>query len=103
FMWNYVGRQNDIAGQGETQHGNWISGIKFIDKMLGRGDVDLLPNYLRNNQARNQLYFLPFILGLLGVFYHYKRHKNDFAIVSLFFFFTGIAIQLYINNTPEQP
>jgi hypothetical protein len=103
FMWNYVGRQNDIAGQGEPQHGNWISGIKFIDKMFGKGDADLLPNYLKNNKARNELYFLPFILGLLGVFYHYKRDKNDFAVVALFFFFTGIAIQLYINNTPMQP
>jgi hypothetical protein len=103
FMWNYVGRQNDIAGQGEAHHGNWISGIKFIDKMFGRGDTDKLPNYLKNNAARNQLYFLPFILGILGVLYHYKRNRNDFTIVALFFFFTGIAIQLYINNTPEQP
>lgn len=103
FMWNYVGRQNDIAGQGEAQHGNWISGIKFIDKIFGRGDVDLLPDYLKNNKARNQLYFLPFILGLMGVFYHYRKNKNDFAVVALFFFFTGIAIQLYINNTPLQP
>lgn len=103
FMWNYVGRQNDIAGQGEPQNGNWISGIKFVDKMLGKGDVDKLPNYLKNNAARNELYFLPFILGVLGCVYHYKKNKHDFAVVALFFFFTGIAIQLYINNTPLQP
>lgn len=103
FMWNYAGRQNDIAGQGEPNHGNWISGIKFIDKMFGKGDADLLPNYLKNSKARNELFFLPFILGLLGVVFHYKKHKYDFIIVGLFFFFTGIAIQLYINNTPLQP
>lgn len=103
FMWNYAGRQNDIAGQGDPYNGNWISGIKFVDQLFGKGDADLLPDYLKNNKARNQYYFLPFILGILGVILHYKKSKHDFTVVALFFFFTGIAIQLYINNTPLQP
>lgn len=103
FMWNYVGRQNDIEGQGEAQNGNWISGIKFIDKMFGKGDADLMPDDMKNNKARNEYYFLPFILGIVGLVYHYKKDKQDFIVVGLFFFFTGIAIQMYINNTPLQP
>lgn len=103
FMWNYVGRQNDIEGQGEAQNGNWISGIKFIDKMFGKGDADLMPDDMKNNKARNEYYFLPFILGIIGLVFHYKKDKHDFVVVGLFFFFTGIAIQMYINNTPLQP
>lgn len=105
FMWNYVGRQNDEQGTsyGEPQNGNWISGIKPIDKLFGRGDIDTLPDYLKNNKARNQYYFLPFILGILGLVYQFNRNKKDGTIVGLLFFFTGIAIVLYLNNTPPQP
>ncbi len=103
FMWNYVGRQNDVAGQSEAQDGNWISGIKPIDKFFGRGDINLMPDSLKNNKARNQLYFLPFILGIMGLVYQYKRDKQDTFILGLLFFFTGMAIQLFINNTPIQP
>jgi len=103
FMWNYAGRQNDVEGQGEPQHGNWISGITFIDKLMGKGDVNLLQDSLKNNKARNQLYFLPFLLGIVGLVYQYKRDKKNFTVIGLFFFFTGLAIQLYINNTPLQP
>lgn len=103
FMWNYAGRQNDVEGQGEPQHGNWISGITFIDKMFGKGDANLLQDSLKNNKARNQLYFLPFLLGIAGMVYQYKRDKKNFTVIGLFFFFTGLAIQLYINNTPLQP
>lgn len=103
FMWNYVGRQNDYQGQGEAKNGNWLSGIKVIDKMMGRGDVDLLSDAYSKNPARNQLYFLPFILGILGLVYQYKRDKEDTAIVVLLFFFTGAAIVMYLNNTPYQP
>ncbi len=105
FMWNYVGRQNDEQGSsyGEPQNGNWISGIKPIDKLFGRGDIDTMPDYLKNNKARNQFYFLPFILGILGLVYQFNRSKKDGIIVSLLFFFTGIAIVLYLNNTPPQP
>jgi len=103
FMWNYAGRQNDFQGQGEAKNGNWISGIKPIDKLFGRGDIDLLPEAYKNNPARNQLYFLPFILGILGLAYQYKKDKTDTTVVALLFFFTGLAIVLYLNNTPYQP
>lgn len=103
FMWNYAGRQNDIEGQGDPYYGNWISGIKPIDKILGKGDIDKLPESMRNNLAHNELYFLPFILGILGLLYQVKRDKDNAVIVGVFFFFTGLAVQLYINNTPLQP
>lgn len=103
FMWNYAGRQNDIEGQGAPFYGNWISGIKPIDKMLGKGDIDKLPETMQNNRAHNELYFLPFILGILGLLYQAKRDKDNAVIVGVFFFFTGLAVQLYINNTPLQP
>lgn len=105
FMWNYAGRQNDYQGSsyGEAQNGNWISGIQPIDKMLGRGDINKMPEPYRNNHARNQLYFLPLILGLAGLVYQFNREKQDGIIIALLFFFTGIAIVLYLNNTPQQP
>lgn len=103
FMWNFSGRQNDMQGQGESRQGNWITGIKPVDKMLGRGDLDQLPESLRNNKARNQYYMLPFLLGLAGLFYQLKRDKKNTLVVGLLFFFTGIAIVLYLNNTPMQP
>lgn len=102
-MWNYAGRQNDMEGQGEAHNGNWISGIKPIDKMFGKGDVDLMPDSYKHNKARNQLYFLPLILGFLGLVFQFNRDKNDGIIVGLLFFFTGMAIVLYLNNTPLQP
>jgi hypothetical protein len=105
FMWNYAGRENDYAGSsyGEPQNGNWISGIKPIDKAMGRGDIDQMPDYLRNNRARNQFYFLPLILGIMGLVYQFKRNKKDTTVTALLFFFTGIAIVVYLNNTPQQP
>jgi len=103
FMWNYTGRQNDIEGQGESINGNWISGITPIDKALGKGDINKLSRGYTENKARNQMYFLPFILGIVGLFYQFKRNKLDGYIVLSLFFFTGLAVQLYINNTPLQP
>jgi hypothetical protein len=103
IMWNYVGRQNDMEGQGEAHNGNWLSGIKPIDKMFGKGDVDLMADSYKHNKARNELFFLPFALGIIGMLYHFKRHRNDGIIVALLFFFTGLAIVLYLNNTPLQP
>ncbi|MBK7763922.1 MAG: DUF2723 domain-containing protein [Bacteroidetes bacterium] len=103
FCWNYIGRQNDIQNlQGEPQNGNWLSGIKAIDKMW-MGDTDKLPIGVRDSRARNELYFLPFILGLLGLIYHYRNDKRNAFIVGLLFFFTGLAIVIYLNNTPLQP
>ncbi|PSK94487.1 glycosyltransferase family 117 protein [Taibaiella chishuiensis] len=105
FLWNYAGRQNDYQGTsyGEAQNGNWFTGIKPVDKFFGRGDIDQMPDSYKNNRAHNQLYFLPFILGILGMVYQFNRDKRDGVIISLLFFFTGIAIVLYLNNTPQQP
>ncbi len=105
FMWNFSGRQNDIQGHGELTNGNWITGIPFIDNVLV-GNQDELPSDLKNNKARNRYYMLPFILGLLGMFWQYKKGlhgKQDFWIVMLLFFFTGIAIVIYLNQYPHQP
>lgn len=104
FCWNYIGRQNDVQNiQGEPENGNWISGIKPIDKFFGRGDIDKMPLGLRNTKSRNELYFLPFILGILGLVFQYTHDKRNTFIVTLLFFFTGLAIVLYLNNTPMQP
>lgn len=102
FMWNYVGRQNDFEGQGGPKEGNWVSGISFLDK--GRvGDMDMMADGYKNNKARNQLYFLPFILGIIGLVYQFNRRKKDGIVTFMLFFFTGIAIVLFLNNTPLQP
>jgi hypothetical protein len=103
FMWNYAGRQNDFEGQGEAKNGNWVSGIKPIDKMRGVGDLDKMADGYKNNPARNQLYFLPLILGIMGVVYQFNRDKRDGFIVAMLFFFTGIAIGIYLNMPPLQP
>ena len=105
FMWNFVGRQNDIQGHGEIEHGNWITGINFIDKMLV-GDQTLLPAELRDNKGRNVFYGLPLILGLVGLFWQAgrgKRGARQFWVVMMLFFMTGLAIVLYLNQTPMQP
>lgn len=102
FMWNFVGRQNDQQGKGNFTDGNWISGIKLIDQMR-LGGQNALPDSQKNNPSRNTYFFLPLILGLLGAFWHFKRNQKDAGIVGLLFFFTGIAIVLYLNQTPEQP
>ena len=105
FMWNFAGRQNDIQGQGEIEHGNWITGISFIDNML-IGDQTLLPSELKNNKGHNVFYSLPVILGLIGLFWQaYKGEKGiqQFWIGFFLFFMTGLAIVLYLNQTPQQP
>lgn len=102
FMWNFAGRQNDIQGHGSLLKGNWISGIDFIDSMF-LGPQDKLPDSMKNNKARNKFYFLPLILGLVGLFYHYKKDVNNANIVMLLFIMTGIAIVIYLNQTPYQP
>ena len=101
FFWNFIGRQNNIEGQGEINHGNWISGINFIDKAR-LGDQAHLPPSMKN-PARARLYFLPLILGLIGLFFHYSRSKKDTWVVFVLFFMTGLAIIIYLNQTPVQP
>lgn len=102
FMWNFAGRQNDIQGHGNVIHGNWISGIKFIDNNR-LGDQDKLPDYLKENKANNKYYMLPLLLGLIGLGYQLFKHIKDWWIVTLLFILTGIAIVVYLNQTPEQP
>jgi len=102
FLWNFAGRQNDQQGHGSYTEGNWISGIKPIDNMLWGGQ-DVLPSSARENPSRNTYFFLPLIIGLLGAFWHFGRQKRDAGVVGLLFFFTGLAIVLYLNQTPMQP
>ena len=104
FLWNFAGRQNDIQGQGEIEHGNWITGISFIDNIL-IGDQTLLPSELKNNKGHNVYYCLPLILGLIGLFwqaYKGERGIQQFWIVFFLFFMTGLAIVLYLNQAPQQ-
>ncbi len=102
FMWNFSGRQNDIQGHGDVKRGNWISGIPFIDNSR-LGPQDQLPDYLKNNPANNKYYMLPFILGVLGLWYQGKRNSKGFGVVLILFLFTGIAIVYYLNQYPHQP
>ena len=102
FMWNFVGRQNDIEGNGNSINGNWISGIKFIDEAR-LGKLSNLPDDLTNNPANNKYYFLPLLIGLAGMFWHYKKSNTGFWLVMAFFIMTGLAIILYLNQYPNQP
>ncbi|MBQ0088233.1 MAG: DUF2723 domain-containing protein [Prevotellaceae bacterium] len=105
FMWNFAGRQNDIQSMGEAEHGNWITGIPFIDNAR-LGDQSQLPDELKENKGHNVFYCLPLILGLLGLFwqaYKGKKGVQQFWVVFFLFFMTGIAIVLYLNQTPCQP
>jgi hypothetical protein len=105
FMWNFVGRQNDLQGNGEIEHGNWITGFDFIDRMLV-GDQSLLPSELRDNKGHNVFYCLPLLLGIIGLLWQaYRGEKGvqQFWVVFFLFFMTGIAIVLYLNQTPNQP
>ena len=111
FMWNFAGRQNDLQSSGELIKGNWISGIPFIDNAL-LGDQSKLPSDLRENKGHNVYYFLPLILGLVAIFWQLSKRTNQgktkegyrsFAIVFLLFFLTGLAIVVYLNQTPYQP
>ena len=101
FMWNFVGRQNDIQGHGEIENGNWISGIKFIDNAR-LGDQSDLPKSMTTT-GRTAFYFMPLILGLIGIFYQVKNDINNSWVVFLLFFMTGLAIVIYLNQTPYQP
>ena len=102
FMWNFSGRQNDIQGYGGILNGNWLTGINFIDEAR-IGPQDKLTSYLKNHKSRNTYFMLPLLLGLLGLFYHYGKHKKDFFVVLLLFFMTGIAIVVYLNQKPLEP
>ena len=105
FLWNFAGRQNDIQGNGELEHGNWITGFSFIDNAM-LGDQSKLPSDLRENKGHNVFYCMPLILGLLGFFWQAFKGKKgiqQFWVVFFLFFMTGLAIVLYLNQTPGQP
>ena len=105
FLWNFVGRQNDIPGNGETEHGNWITGIDVIDGLLLGCDMNKLPFDLRKNKGRNVYYALPLLLGILGICWQRKKGelgRNQSLITFWLFFMTGVAIVLYLNQTPLQ-
>lgn len=103
FMWNFVGRQNDVQGRYDDFNGNWISGIKWIDSVHLGMSQDNLPSDVLNNKARNTYYFLPLILGLLGFFFLFHTDKKRFWVLLVFFAMTGIAIQFYTNIRPFEP
>lgn len=105
FMWNFSGRQNDIQGNGEITHGNWITGIKFLDEMR-LGNQSELPDTLKSEKAYNKYYMLPFLLGIFGMFYQYRKGRTgrqDFWAVMLLFVMTGIAIIVFLNQAPMEP
>lgn len=102
FMWNFVGRQNDEQGRLDIHNGNWLSGISFIDSTFLGPQTDL-PSEVKENKGRNTYFFLPLILGLIGVFYQLKKDQNNFYILLLFFAFTGLAIIFYTNPKPFEP
>jgi hypothetical protein len=103
FMWNFAGRQNDLQGFGNVRDGNWYSGIGFIDRIF-HSTTDILPATAgAGNKANNKLYFLPFILGILGLIYQYNRNRKDLIITGLLFFFTGLAVVIYLNQSGFQP
>ena len=105
FMWNFAGRQNDIQGHGELEHGNWLTGISFFDNMM-LGDQSKLPDDLKANKGHNVFYCLPLLLGLIGLFWQAWRGRRgirQFWVVFFLFFMTGLAIVVYLNQTPVQP
>ncbi|MBQ7157198.1 MAG: DUF2723 domain-containing protein [Bacteroidaceae bacterium] len=106
FMWNFAGRQNDKQGYGEWEHGNWLTGFPLIDN-LRLGNQDLLPSELKNNKGHNVFYCMPLILGIIGMAWQIRNRnkggREQFWVVMMLFFMTGIAIVLYLNQTPVEP
>ncbi len=102
FMWNFVGRQNDEQGKYDNLNGNWLSGIPFIDSIF-LGSQKNLPDIVKNDPSRNTYYFLPLILGLIGLFFQYDRDKNNFWVLMVLFLFTGLALKIYLNERPFEP
>ena len=102
FMWNFAGKQNDIQGSGNKRDGNWITGLSFVDNTR-LGDQSKMPDALKTNKAHNQLFLLPFILGIIGCVYQFMSDRKDWIITFLLFFFTGLAIVVYLNQPGNQP
>jgi tetratricopeptide (TPR) repeat protein len=102
FMWNFAGRQNDLQGHGDNMHGNWLSGISFLDEAR-LGSQEHAPYYTQENPGRNTYFMLPLILALLGLVFHYRKMPKDAFILTLAFLFTGLAIVVYLNQKPYEP
>jgi hypothetical protein len=102
FGWNFIGKQNDLQGFGNVRDGNTITGISVVDNAM-LGNQDKLPDSIKHNKANNKLFALPLILGLIGLFYQYKKDNQDFLVTFLLFFFTGFAIVFYLNQAGNQP
>ncbi len=102
LMWNFTGRQNDVQGKYDILDGNWLSGITFIDEMH-LGSQQNLPVDVLNNKGRNLYFFLPFILGLIGLIYHANKDLKSFYVLMMLFLFTGIALKVYLNERPFEP
>lgn len=102
FMWNFSGRQNDVQGLGSINEGNWITGIKLIDGFF-LGNQEFLPKSITENKAHNKFFALPFILGLIGMFWHFKKRNNEAWVVMWFFLFTGVINLIYLNQPPVEP
>ena len=102
FMWNFTGRQNDKQGEYNVLNGNWLSGIPFVDEIRLGNQSELHQDAL-NNKARNTYFFLPFILGLVGLYFLYQQDPKRFWVLMLFFLFTGIALKVYLNERPFEP
>jgi len=106
FLWNFVGRQNNIQGHGEVEHGNWITGFRWIDDWLLGCDTSKLPSDLKENKGRNVFYALPLLLGLVGMIWQWRKGregKQQFLVIMLLFVMTGLTIVVYLNQTPLQP
>jgi len=104
LLWNFVGRQNDIQGKYDNLDGNWMSGIKFVDELhLGEGTQTNLPQDVLNNKGRNFYYFLPLLLGLIGLLYHAQRDLKSFYVLLVFFLFMSIALKVFLNERPFEP
>jgi hypothetical protein len=102
FMWNFTGRQNDKQGKYDSLDGNWLSGINFIDQVR-LGSQENLSSDMQNNKARNTYFFLPFIIGLIGFFFHINKDLKSFYVLLTLFLFTGIALKIYLNERPFEP
>ena len=102
FMWNFSGRQDDKQGEYTDLHGNWLTGISFIDN-IRLGDQSKIPSDAKNNKARNTYFMLPLILGIIGILFHFRNDRKNFWVLLIFFLFTGIALKIYLNERPFEP
>ncbi|MBA4408550.1 MAG: hypothetical protein C0397_03910 [Odoribacter sp.] len=102
LMWNFAGRQNDIQGNGNLLNGNWQSGFPFIDRYFS-GPQTTLPSEAKNNKGRNSYYFLPLLLGIIGLYFQYRNDRHNFFTIGLLFFLMSFVLVVYLNEVPNTP